>query len=235
MHSSIFRCLPLLVGALALQQAHAQEMSPAWKAYRDDASKNAPAPPADPAAPASQAVASPAAAPATWPAAQRARGNDGQRGGFFVGVQAGQGWIYEDIDQDAISASAGYRWQAGPLVLVGVEVIGGELRKTEDDWYLYPKVRYGGFGANARVNFGRSPWFAMARLGYFSANAEGSDGDDFDGLYAGLGIGVDAGRHVSFSLAYTGFYYSNTYYGYSDEETEVNRADTVTLGVEARF
>lgn len=124
-------------------------------------------------------------------------------------------------------------------MLVGFEVTGGVLDEKGEGWYRYSKVTYGGLGANARVNFGRSPWFATARIGYFNADADSGGDDNFDGAYAGLGIGVDAGRHFSVSLMYTGFFYSSTYYyryyDYSEYGTEVNRADLVTLGVEARF
>ncbi|KRG44426.1 hypothetical protein ARC20_08375 [Stenotrophomonas panacihumi] len=232
MPSGFIRCLPLLLGAVALH-AHAQAVSPAWTSYREGTQAASPN-----AAPAPAQPATPITAPP--PAYQPLHRQDRDLDGFFVGAQAGQGWVYEDVDQDAFAVSAGYRWQAGPYVLVGVELTSGVLNDAEDTWYRYAKVNYGGVGANARFNFGRSPWFAAARLGYFSADPDGEDDDgSFDGVYAGLGIGVDAGRHFSFSLMYTGFFYSSTYYyrsyNYSEYGTEVNRADLVTVGVEARF
>ncbi|HEU4774297.1 MAG TPA: hypothetical protein VFS82_07255, partial [Lysobacter sp.] len=32
------------------------------------------------------------------------------RGGFFLGVQGGKGWVYDDVDQAALMVNAGYRW-----------------------------------------------------------------------------------------------------------------------------
>lgn len=237
MSSRFIRCLPWLLAALAAH-AQAQSISPAWTSYRhgtqDAAPNTLPAAAPQAASPAGQAAAS--SPPPTYRAP---RAEERDLGGFFVGVQGGKGWVYEDVEQDAFGVTAGYRWQAGPMVLVGVELTGGALDKTDDGWYRYAKVNYGGVGANVRVNFGRSPWFAAARLGYFNADADSGGDDNFDGLYAGLGIGVDAGRHFSVSLMYTGFFYSSTYYyryySYSESGTEVNRADLVTLGIEARF
>ena len=47
-----------------------------------------------------------------------ARDQEG-RGGFFLGVQGGKGWVWDDVDQSALSVNAGYRWQAGAVTLVG--------------------------------------------------------------------------------------------------------------------
>ncbi len=241
MPSGSIRCLPWLLLALAAH-VQAQSISPAWTAYREGGRGTTPAaaPTAAQAPAQAPAQAGPVATPAPQqPAYRQTRAQDRDLGGFFVGVQGGKGWVYEDIEQDAFGGNAGYRWQAGPYVLVGFEVTGGVLDEKGDGWYRYSKVTYGGLGANARVNFGRSPWFATARIGYFNADADSGGDDNFDGAYAGLGIGVDAGRHFSVSLMYTGFFYSSTYYyryyDYSEYGTEVNRADLVTLGVEARF
>ena len=61
-----------------------------------------------------------------------------------------------------------------------------------------------------------------------------------DGGYAGVAIGVDINRHFNITLGYTGFVYADEYYDSDcdDDYTydcDFNRADTVTLGVEARF
>ncbi|HEY1033480.1 MAG TPA: outer membrane beta-barrel protein [Pseudoxanthomonas sp.] len=241
----LFRCLPFALLAFTLH-AQAQSVSPAYDAFRK---KEAPAPaPAQPAAQTTAAPTQPAPAPApvaapppyVAPAAPPAREQD--NGGFFVGVQAGQGWIYEDVEQDAMAVSAGYRWQAGPWMQVGVELSGGRLDETTDGGWRYPKATYKALGANARMNFGESPWFMMVRGGYFDAEQDIPGGGDFstDGGYAGLAVGVDINRHFNITLGYTGFVYADEYYDSDcdDDYTydcDFNRADTVTLGVEARF
>ena len=53
-------------------------------------------------------------------------------------------------------------------------------------------------------------------------------------------VGVDINRHFNITLGYTGFVYADEYYDSDcdDDYTydcDFNRADTVTLGVEARF
>ena len=129
---TLFRCLPLALVAFAFH-AQAQSLSPAYDAFRK---KETPAPaPAQPATPVQTDAAPPAPAPVAAPAPApyaatfdtAAREQDD--GGFFVGVQAGQGWIYEDVEQDAVAVSAGYRWQAGPWTQVGVELSGGRLEQ----------------------------------------------------------------------------------------------------------
>ncbi len=247
----LFRCLPLALIAFALH-AQAQSVSPAYDAFRK---KETPAPapaqpapsptqattappaPAPVAAPAPAPVAAPAPAPYVAPAAP-AREQD--NGGFFVGAQVGQGWIYDDVEQDALAVNAGYRWQAGPWAQVGVELSSGRLDETTDGGFRFPKATYKAVGANARMNFGDSPWFAVVRGGYFDAEQDFPGGGDFstDGGYAGLAIGVDINRHFNVSLGYTAFIYADEYY-YDDcddySDCEFNRADTVMLGVEARF
>lgn len=157
---TLFRCLPLALVAFAFH-AQAQSLSPAYDAFRK---KEAPAPaPAQPATPVQTDAAPPAPAPVAAPAPApyaatfdtAAREQDD--GGFFVGVQAGQGWIYEDVEQDAVAVSAGYRWQAGPWTQVGVELSGGRLDETTDGGWRYPKATYKAVGANARMSFGESP------------------------------------------------------------------------------
>ncbi len=243
----LFRCLPFALVAFTLH-AQAQSLSPAYDAFRK---KEAPAPAsAQPAASPAQTVAAPQApapvatpAPAPYVATAPAPAREQDNGGFFVGVQAGQGWIYEDVEQDAVVVNAGYRWQAGPWAQVGVELSSGRLDSTRYDGYPVPKATYKAVGANARMNFGDSPWFATVRGGYFDAEQDFPDGGDFstDGGYAGVAIGVDINRHFNISLGYTAFVYADDYYyddcdDYDyDYDCDFNRADTVMLGVEARF
>lgn len=158
------------------------------------------------------------------------------RGGFFAGVQGGKGWVYEDVDQSALSVNAGYRWQAGPVSLVGVEVAGGRLDSTTDDGWRYGKVEFGSVGANARFNFGRtSPVYALVRAGYWAAD-DSESGMDVDGAYVGLGLGYDVSRHFNLSLVYTNYVYFEDYYWEGDDfYYDINRADTLMLGAEARF
>lgn len=239
------RYLPLVLAAFALH-VNAQSLSPAWDEYRKkDKAAEAPVQeqrPAQPQAPAAPpGAATPQAQPYAAPAAARtppARGRDD--GGFFLGAHGGRGWIYEDIEQRAAAVSAGYRWQTGPWAQVGVEISGGRLDSTREDGYLIPEATYGAIGANARFNFGNSRWFVVVRGGYFSADQDNPYGGDFstDGGYAGLGIGVDINRHFNISLGYTAFVYADDYY-YDDcddfGDCRFNRADTVMLGIEARF
>lgn len=236
--------LPLVLAVLA-PCAGAQSISPAWDAYRK---KNEP-PPAAPAPvqgeglpapePAAAAPAPAHAAPASVPPPSYAYSRPAAepKGGFFLGAQVGKGWIYEDVDQNVAAINGGYRWQAGDVTLIGIELASGRLAGTDDDGWRYGKVRYGSVGANARFNFGEgNPWFAIARLGYWSADGDGDDESDVDGGYASFGIGVDVTRNFNVNLMYTNHAYATTYYytsGY--EETEINRADMVTFGVEGRF
>jgi hypothetical protein len=243
----LFRCLPLALAAFALH-AQAQSISPAYEAFRKkEAPQPAPTQPATPAAPQAAQSEAPApasaptyAAPAAAPYVAPAPARDAQaNGGFFVGVQVGQGWIYEDVEQDAVAVSAGYRWQAGPWAQVGVELSGGRLDETTEGDLRFARATYQAIGANARFNFGDSPWFATVRGGYFDAEVDGADEEfDADGGYAGVAIGVDINRHFNISLGYTAFIYADDYtYDDCDDalDCDFNRADTVMLGVEARF
>ncbi len=246
----LFRYLPLALAAFALH-AQAQSISPAYEAFRNKgAAQPAPTQPATPVTPATQpsAVSSAPHAPAPAPAyaapapyvAPATAPEDEEDGGFFVGVQAGQGWIFEDVEQDAVAVSAGYRWQTGPWAQVGVEVSSGRLDEATEGNWRYPKATYQAIGANARMNFGDSPWFATVRGGYFDAELKGPGGEvSIDGGYAGVAIGVDINRHFNVSLGYTAFVYADDYaYDDCDDydlDCDFNRADTVMLGIEARF
>jgi hypothetical protein len=158
------------------------------------------------------------------------------RGGFFVGVQGGKGQVYDDIDQSALSINAGYRWQAGPVSLIGIEVAGGRLDSTDEDGLRYGKIEYGSIGANARFNFGRtSPVYGLVRTGYWAAD-DSDSGMDVDGAYFGLGLGVDINRHFNVSLVYTNYVYFEDYYWEGDDfYYDINRADTLMFGAEFRF
>lgn len=182
--------------------------------------------------------AAPAQAPAyATPAAATPNYEEG-RGGAFIGVSAGKGWIYDD--QSARQLSAGYRWQAGPVALLGVEVAAGKLSGEEHDGWRYDPVDFASIGFNGRFNFGRhSPAYALVRAGYWAADASVNDGDqraDVDGGYVGLGLGADIGRHFSLSLTYTSYVYFNELYWEDDElYYDADRADMLLFGGEFRF
>lgn len=245
--------VPLLLLAVA-SDAGAQSMSKGWTAYRAQQQAAAVPPAQQPAMQGEQAGATPAypaqgqvaapvgsAAPAPAPASQwYPREREQPQGGFFVGVQGGAGWIYEDVDQRMLGLNAGYRWQAGPIVQVGVELAGGQLQDTDHRGWYYPGVNYASVGVNARINFGRdSAWFGIVRGGYWYAEPDKQEYFDdsyTDGGYAGLGIGVDINRHFNLQLMYTAYLYSNSYYyGYDDDEYRINRADVLSVGGEVRF
>jgi hypothetical protein len=242
----------ILMLALVLMAApvQAQVLSPAWEAYRKQQRQaGQPAAPATtPALPAenepltvspsgySGAAPVPTVPRPTYAQAQRLR-RDGNRSAAFVGVQAGKGWIYEDVDQQAWGLSAGYRWRAGPIAQVGIEAATGRLDDTRHDGWYFPRVRYTSLGATARFNFGRhNPWHGIVRSGIWTANARDAYGyrENVDGAYASFGVGVDVNRHLNLSLVYTAFVYLDDYDGYYDYE-DVNRADQLSLGLEVRF
>ena len=158
------------------------------------------------------------------------------RGGFFLGVQGGKGWVYEDVDQSALAVNAGYRWQAGAVTLVGIEVAAGRLDDADHDGVRYGEIDYNSVGVNARFNFGRtSPVYGLVRAGYWAAD-DNEFGGSVDGGYFGLGLGVDFNRHFNMSVVYTNHVYFNDYY-WSDGDFyyDANRADTLMLGAEVRF
>lgn len=162
------------------------------------------------------------------------RHEDG-RGGFFIGVQGGKGWVEEDVDQSVLAVNAGYRWQAGPVSLIGIELASGRLDSAEDDGVDYGKVEYASIGANARFNFGRnSPVYGLVRAGYWTAEYD-EFGADADGGYFGVGLGVDVNRHFNLSLVYTNHVYFNDWEGDGLEYDDLSRADTLLLGAELRF
>ncbi|NLA66932.1 MAG: hypothetical protein GX856_01570 [Gammaproteobacteria bacterium] len=157
------------------------------------------------------------------------------RGGFFVGVQGGKGEVWDGVRQTARSVNAGYRWQAGAVTLVGIEVAGGKLGSTTEDGWHFSAVDYGSIGANARFNFGSgSPVYGLVRGGYWAA--EDDFGMDVDGGYFGVGLGVDFSRHFNMSLVYTNYvYFDHYYWDGGDLHYSISRADTLMLGAEVRF
>lgn len=166
------------------------------------------------------------------------------RGGAFIGVSAGKGWVYEDVSQSARQLSAGYRWQAGPVALLGVEAAAGKLSSTTREeantqWH-YGAVDFASIGFTGRFNFGRhSPVYGLVRTGYWAADGDVDNGRydfDVDGGYLGLGLGADIGRHFSLSLVFTSYVYFNELYWEDDNlYYDANRADTLLFGGEFRF
>ena len=159
------------------------------------------------------------------------------RGGFFLGVQGGKGWVYDDVDQTAKAVAAGYRWQAGAVTLVGAEVVFGKLDRTRDDGWRYGGVDHLSLGANARFNFGSdNPVFGVVRGGYW-ITGDNARGDRLEGGYVGAGLGVDINRQFNMSLVYTTHVYFNDLYWTHDGDLyyDANRADTLMLGAEVRF
>lgn len=107
-------------------------------------------------------------------------------GDFFVAGQVGQA-KYDDLGFDDNSAntralSGGYRWQAGPVVQIGIEAGFGSVDEVGGEIFFYSdgtgytetsrasvEADYRHLGANARFNFGQdSRWFAIARAGYMT-------------------------------------------------------------------
>jgi len=245
------RVFALVLAASVLAPAQAQSLSPAWDAYRNRQRAGqqtvAPAPPERTApvpgsAPSSYSSAAPTPyVPPPGPALRHRR--DQNRSAGFVNAQGGRAWLVENVEQSNWNLNAGYRWRAGPFTQVGIEGGGGQVGSAR--WqrrgiiWETPKVEYWTLGASARFNFGwRNPWFGLVRTGAWVGEARYSNGyeDTVSGTYLGLGIGVDLNRHVNISLLYNGFFYLNDYDGdYVYTIDDINRADTVTLGLEARF
>lgn len=239
----------IFLAAIAALPAHAQSMSPAWDAYRAGQQPKAPATPVQTDA-RNSTEASSTDEPARLPTVDTAgagapitrstptaysTASDAPRGAFFVAAQAGQAWIYDDVRQDARAIGAGYRWQAGPVVQVGIEGVAGRIDGEKTRAFGVGDTDYASLGANARFQFGGSPMFAMTRLGYWRADVDTYRGGEIiDGAYAGLGLGVDFNRHLNLTLAYTLHAYAERY-GYGTYDFDINRADLLTLGLEARF
>ncbi|ATS40586.1 MULTISPECIES: hypothetical protein [Xanthomonas] len=182
---------------------------------------------AAPSVPAYAAAPAPALGPAQ---AEQSRIDSGA----FISVQRGRGEVFSGYKQDMLGLSAGYRWRAGSVTLIGLEGSVGRLDRgdTTDDVFI-PAVKFGGIGGTARFNFGDTPLFAVVRVGsWYAEVAEMSD--EIYGGYASLGLGVDIGKHASASVMYTNYVYANDYYDYA-EDTTINRADVLNAALEVRF
>ncbi|MCC4621616.1 hypothetical protein LL965_16565 [Xanthomonas cassavae CFBP 4642] len=154
--------------------------------------------------------------------------------GAFIGVQRGRAEVFDGYKQDMLGLSAGYRWRAGSVTLIGLEASIGRLDRGEstDDIFI-PSVKFGGLGGTARFNFGDSPLFAMVRLGSWYADVAETSEEIYGG-YAGVGVGVDLGKYASVSVMYTNYVYANDYYDYGEDIT-INRAEVLNVGAEVRF
>lgn len=191
-----------------------------------------PAPASTPTPAAAPAQPAPVAAPHY---SARPSWEELDRGGFFVGAQGGQGWVYDSVRQDAWAINAGYRWQAGAVSLLGIELSAGRLDSTTDDGWHYNKIEYKSIGFNGRFNFGAaSPVYALVRSGYFDADEQGYG--SADGGYVGIGLGADITRNFNLSLVYTNYvYFNELYWEDGDLYYDASRSDALMLGVEARF
>lgn len=228
----------IAVAAMAASAPAQAQTKPvqAWTQQQEpDPAKRVPPPPQEQADATVAAPAQAAPAPAydtARPQVHAGHGYEDGRGGFFLGVKGGKGWVYDDVDQSAREVNAGYRWQAGAVTLVGIELARGRLASTTEGGWRYGEVDYGSIGVNARFNFGTtSPVYGLVRAGYWSAEGDVS-GADVDGGYFGVGLGVDFNRHVNMSLVYTNHVYFDDYDYYGDD---IHRADTLMLGAEVRF
>lgn len=154
------------------------------------------------------------------------------KGNFFVAGQTGRATYDESgFDDDSANTrafSGGYRWQAGAVTQVGVEVGAGKVDEIGQDYYYYAigvngpdysetghvgmDATYRHFGANARFNFSRdSRWFAIARGGYmrYEQNLSGRyaafyDGTQIDSLSVSesdSGSGAYFGAGVGFDVS----------------------------------
>lgn len=228
----------VISGAVLASTAHAQTKPvEAWQPQSQemDPAKRVPASqPATADEPQEQGRSDVGVRPQAYASQQPSAGYEQGRGGFFLGVKGGKGWVYDDVDQSALEVNAGYRWQAGAVTLIGIEVAGGKLDSTTEDGWRFSEVDYASIGVNARFNFGAgNPVYGLVRAGYWSAE-EDNYGMDVDGGYFGVGLGVDINRHLNLSLTYTNHVYFDDYYSDFSYE-DINRADTVMFGVEARF
>jgi len=164
------------------------------------------------------------------------------QGNFFVTGQAGQATFDEtdfpDDQADTRAFSGGYRWQAGPVAQVGLEVgagkvdeIGYSYSTTIPDGRVYEAAHagvetiYRHVGVNARFSFGRdSRWFAIARGGYMRYGQSlrtyyyniyiidpvtDSEKIDDSGAYFGAGIGFDISKNVNVNVMVNGYSYSD--------------------------
>lgn len=178
---------------------------------------------------------------------------------FFIGAQAGQArFNVEGVDHDNAATqnlSLGYRWQAGPIAQVGIEVGAGQIGEVGSAGYdgygnqrVQVKTRYTTIGVNARFQFERdSRWFAETRLGamnyrqgnresyfymgyYSGVSAQQTTHTSDTGAYAGAGIGVDIPPNFNITVMFNGYAFPSS--PYVDGSYA---ASTVTAGLELRF
>lgn len=191
------------------------------------------------------------------------------KGNFFVAGQLGQATFddtgFEDDTASTHALSAGYRWQAGPIVQIGIEAGFGTIDESGDRYdyrdtagYVYTggaglEADYRNVGANARIDLGEgSRWFAVARVGYMAYDMDAYEhiearyngalvatySDAFSDSGAGAYFGGGIGFDATRDLSFS-LNYSG--YAYSNFETdyygdvEVGTASTTTVGVELRF
>lgn len=234
--TSLMAAMAVVIGGVVLASASAHAQTKPLDTWQPPQQGEADPAKRVPAAPQSAPTADTAPQPVAAAQPYNASAPYEDRGGFFIGAQGGKGWVYEDVDQSALMVNAGYRWQAGAVTLVGIEVAAGQLDDTEYEGFEVGSVDFASVGANARFNFGAgNPVYGLVRAGYWSADDD-LYGDSVEGAYVGLGLGVDINRHFNLSVVYTNHVYF-TDYGYYDDEFyyDVNRADTLMLGAEVRF
>lgn len=170
------------------------------------------------------------------------------QGNFFIGGQYGQADLYEGQNSNTRALNLGYRWQASPIVQVGIEGGIGNVDDISDEFtwtntYGYEterynlETRYGYIGANARFQFGaQSRWFAIARLGYMGYDQQvdyeylshdvdfgdyrysDSSDESGGGVYVGAGLGVDVTPNFNLQLMLSGYAFSSIYYDQYDDE-----------------
>lgn len=149
-------------------------------------------------------------------------------GNFFVAGQVGQAKfqdsVFDDANTPTRALSGGYRWNAGPIVQIGMEGGLGAVDDLAGEFFYYTDgmgyeetarigmdISYRYVGANARINFGeRSRWFAIARAGYmgydmdarlhYEARDNGQLVDTFDDSASDDGGGAYFGAGIGMDL-----------------------------------
>lgn len=190
-------------------------------------------------------------------------------GNFFVAGHVGQATYddsgFEDDSASTRALSGGYRWQAGPIIQVGIEAGFGKVDEITDDYHYNDgmgyvetarvgmEADYRNIGANARIHFGEgSRWFAIARAGYmaydmdarvnYEARYNGTLVDSFNDSASDDGGGAYFGGGVGVDIT-PNFNVNLMFNGFaysdfeenSEGEFDVGTASTTTLGVEVRF
>lgn len=131
-------------------------------------------------------------------------------GGVFVNADLGRA---DPNERDLGSGNfwginAGYRWQIGPDVKLGVE--GGYTSFGDFDIRGYSgSLKIDGWTVGANLHYNFTPnWYLGARLGVLRADLSGhvsgfSAEDSGTGEYGGLGVGYDFSRNAGLGLNYT--------------------------------